>query len=317
MVFGCLVGWSCPLGLSGLAPAVGLPAGLAGSAVPRHGAPVAGCSGGSSPGRGPLAAAGHAFPSPRPVPEAAPPDHHGGGVMAADGDRSLMLKRGEPVLRRPPGGAGGVDGDHRESRVEGHLGEPVPEPGRGDAGHQCPEPPTAAAARRAVPGTFPAQGPGLGEVQVLDHDRACPVLPGCADQGGDGGPDAAVPLAGGQPGQGKGDRDREADGVPVGGERPGGEVPGVHVDRDHRVRAEFCEVRGGAGRRLPARVQVPAPGARVQADVVADRPGRGLRRDLITPVGENDRARQAVPRASRAFSTCSRRCLPNPSARVA
>ena len=99
----------------------------------------------------------------------------------------------------------------------------------------------------------------------------------------------------GSPARHEGDRDRGAGRVPGRGERPGGEVPGVHVDRDHRIRPELLQVRGRSGCRLPARVQVPTPGDRVERDVVADRPGRGLRSDLITPVSEADRAGETVP----------------------
>ena len=141
--------WSCAPG--GAAWPGGCPPFLA------RGAPAAGCSGGSSPGSGPLAAAGHAFPSPRPVPEAAPPGHHGGGVMAADGDRSHWCCRGEPVLGAPFRCVGRVDGDHRESRVVRHLCKPVTEPGRGDAGHQGPEPRFPGRPRA---GRFPRPAPG-------------------------------------------------------------------------------------------------------------------------------------------------------------
>jgi hypothetical protein len=104
-VMGCLVGRVFPLGCRGLPPPGWLPLGLAGPAVPAR-SPGHGCSGGSSPAAGPLAAAGHAFPSPRPVAERTPADHHGGRVMAGDGDRSLVPERGEPVLCSPPGGVG-------------------------------------------------------------------------------------------------------------------------------------------------------------------------------------------------------------------
>src|ERR1700691_1816180 len=70
-VLGCLVGRVCPGGRGGLLPRVRLPRGLPGPAVP-GGAFGRGCSGGSSPAAGPLAAAGHACPSPRPVAERTP-----------------------------------------------------------------------------------------------------------------------------------------------------------------------------------------------------------------------------------------------------
>ena len=84
-VLGCLVGRAGPCGRGGLAPRVRLPLGLAGPAVPGR-AGSRGCSGGSSPAAGPLAAAGHAGPSPRPVAERTPADHHRGRVVAAGED---------------------------------------------------------------------------------------------------------------------------------------------------------------------------------------------------------------------------------------
>ena len=62
-----------------------LPRGLAG--LPSLGrASGRGRSGDSSPAAGPLAAAGHAGPSPRPVAERTPADHHRGRVVAAGED---------------------------------------------------------------------------------------------------------------------------------------------------------------------------------------------------------------------------------------
>jgi hypothetical protein len=67
-VVGCLVGRGWPSGRRGLVPRGWLPLGLAGPAVPVR-LPGCGRSGGSSPAAGPLASAGHACPSPRPVAE--------------------------------------------------------------------------------------------------------------------------------------------------------------------------------------------------------------------------------------------------------
>jgi hypothetical protein len=101
-VLGCLVGRACPAGRCGLAPLGWLPLGLAGPAVPVR-SPGHGRSGGSSPAAGPLAAAGHACPSPRPVAERTPADHHRRGMMHRDGGGrgSLVLQGGEPVLADP------------------------------------------------------------------------------------------------------------------------------------------------------------------------------------------------------------------------
>src|SRR5690348_3249939 len=145
-VLGRLVGRAGPVGRRGLPPPGWLPLGLAGPAVPGR-SPGHGRSGGSSPAAGPLAAAGHTCPSPRPVAERTPADHHGGRMMAAGRDRiSMILQGGEPVLAAPPGRIGGIDDDHREPGVGGHLGQAVPEFPGGDTGDQPPEAPTAPAA---------------------------------------------------------------------------------------------------------------------------------------------------------------------------
>src|SRR5712691_8524282 len=95
-VLGRLVGRACPPGRRGLPPRGWLPLGLTGPAVPVR-SPGHGCSGGSSPAAGPLAAAGHACPSPRPVAERTPADHHRRGVVT--GSLGMVCPQGgEPVL---------------------------------------------------------------------------------------------------------------------------------------------------------------------------------------------------------------------------
>ena len=73
MVLGRLVGRACRLAVAVFRHGW-LPLGLAGPAVPvarlAMGAP------GAAPGGWSLAAAGHACPSPRPVAERTPADHH-------------------------------------------------------------------------------------------------------------------------------------------------------------------------------------------------------------------------------------------------
>src|SRR6266702_253160 len=101
-VLGRLVGRAGPVGRRGLLPPGWLPLGLAGPAVPVR-SPGHGCSEGSSPAAGPLAAAGHAGPSPRPVAERPPADHHRGSVMASGDRGNLVLQGGEPILAAPPG----------------------------------------------------------------------------------------------------------------------------------------------------------------------------------------------------------------------
>src|SRR5579864_3877018 len=104
-VLGCLVGRADLVGRRGLPPLGWLPLGLAGPAVPVR-SPGHGCSGGSSPAADPLVAAGHAGPSPRPVAERTPADHHRGRMMARGDGESLVFQGGEPVLTPPAGGLG-------------------------------------------------------------------------------------------------------------------------------------------------------------------------------------------------------------------
>ncbi len=153
-------------------------------------------------------------------------------------------------------------------------------------------------AGRATAGSraLAALGAGLGEVEVLDHDRPRAVLPGGGDQAADRGPQPPVPGGGGQPGQVQRHRERDAEHVPVRRDDGDGEVAGVDVDRHHRVRAAVPPATG-RGRAAtfhdPSRYQRPEAGS--QRDVVADRAGGGLGGDLVAPVGELDRARQPVP----------------------
>src|SRR5215471_21490254 len=100
-VLGRLVGRADPGGRRGLRPPGWLPLGLAGPAVPVR-SPGHGCSGGSSPAAGPLASAGHAFLSPRPVAERTPADHRRRGVVT--GSLRVVRPQGsEPVLGSPAG----------------------------------------------------------------------------------------------------------------------------------------------------------------------------------------------------------------------
>jgi hypothetical protein len=78
--------------------------------------------------------------------------------------RVMLAQRGEPVLRSPPRGVGGVGDDHRQAGVRGHLDEAVAElPGR-DSGDRAAERAPAAAPRWAAAVPFAAFGAGGGEV---------------------------------------------------------------------------------------------------------------------------------------------------------
>jgi hypothetical protein len=88
-------------------------------------------------------------------------------------------------------------------------------------------------------------------------------------------------VAAGNPASSSGDRERAADQVAVRREDRDAEVPGVDVDRYHRVRPQLRQRRGRARGGLPTRVQVPAPGRRIMADVVPDGAGGRLGGDLV------------------------------------
>jgi hypothetical protein len=81
---------------------------------------------------------------------------------------------------------------------------------------------------------FPALGPRVREVEVLDGDRAAPVRAGQAGQLADRGAEPAVPLGGRQSRQLERDGDRRPGGVPVRGDDPRGEVAVVQVNRQDR-----------------------------------------------------------------------------------
>ena len=104
---------------------------------------------------------------------------------------------------------------------------------------------------------FAALVPGLGEVEVLDHDGPRPVLAGGGDQGADRGPQPPVPRRGGPPGQLQRHRERDAEHVPVGRDHGDRKVAGVQVDGHDRVAPQFRQRRDRAGAVFHDRVEVP------------------------------------------------------------
>ena len=200
-VLGRLVARRYPVGPAGLG-AGWLPGASWGGGFPWCGA---GCRGGpgSRLGWPRRLLRGGAVPcraSPGPVAESASPGHQRCRVVPGR-FRVVLPQRAEPVLGPPPGGVSRINDDHVQPRGGGHLHQPAAElPGR-DAGHQPPEGPAPPAAGGAVPVALASLGPGLGEVQVLDHDRAGAVLFRGGDEGADGGPQPPVPGGGGPPGQ--------------------------------------------------------------------------------------------------------------------
>src|ERR1700730_14810714 len=148
---------------------------------PRRGWPCRVLRGGTVPVRA----------APGPVAEPASPEY----PRCRVGPRRLRVvppRRGEPVLRPPPRAVSRINDHDGKPRVGGHLHQPPAQlPGR-DARYQAAERPAPLPAGRPAPVPFAALVPGVGEVEVLDHDRPRPVPPGGGDEGADG---AAGPPA--------------------------------------------------------------------------------------------------------------------------
>jgi len=101
------------------------------------------------------------------------------------------------VLAAPPRRIGGIDDDHVQARVGGHLHETVAEPGGRDAHDRPAERPAAAAAGGPAAVLFAALGAGFGEVKVLNHDRSRTILPRGGDEASNCGAQPTVPGGGG------------------------------------------------------------------------------------------------------------------------
>ena len=157
-----------------------------------------------------------------------------------------------------------------------------------------PERLAATSSRGSAAGAFASLAAGVGEVQVLDHDGAGPMLAGRGQDARDCGPQPPVPSASGQARQWQGDGERDADLVAIRVQHRHREVPGVHVHRNDGALPGPRQRHRRGWRRLPRCVDVPAPACRVQGDVIADGPGRGLRGNIAAPVGKLDRAREPV-----------------------
>ena len=113
---------------------------------------------------------------------------------------------------------------------------------------------------------FAALVPGLGEVEVLDHDGPRAVFPAAAmrrltARG------AAVAGGGGPPGQLQRHRERGPGHVPVGRDDRDPEVAGVDVDGRHRVAPEFLQRAGAGGgpSHGPSRYHRPEAGSSVMS----------------------------------------------------
>jgi len=176
--------------------------------------------------------------------------------------------------------------------VGGHADQQVPEP----AGRHPSHDPAEGLATPAAAEGLPAGAAGLGEVEVLDCQRAAAVRFGEPEQLGDRGAEPAIAGAGGLPVEVERDRVGLAEWVAGRIEDPGGEVVGVEVDPEAAMLAEFVQRRHWTCREPPGTVKMPAARARaaalerVQADVVPDGTAGGLRRPLASTVGEGHRA---------------------------
>jgi hypothetical protein len=92
------------------------------------------------------------------------------------------------VLGAPAAGVGGVDRDDGDVLFGGHRRQPGFESGGGEAGDE--------AAEAFVAAVLLAAG-AVGEVEVLDGDRARAAALGVVQQPGQGVPDLRVPMLGG------------------------------------------------------------------------------------------------------------------------
>jgi hypothetical protein len=101
---------------------------------------------------------------------------------------SLLLQGFTPVLAAPHACVSRIDTDHSDAAAGGHGGEPVPETPSGYAGNGATKtlsPPAAAQC-------FAAAGAGVGEIEVLDHDRGALVPISDIKHRGDRGTDPPI-----------------------------------------------------------------------------------------------------------------------------
>ena len=266
MVLGRLVGRVVPAGLRGLPPR-GLPLGLAGPAVPGR-TLAAGCSGGSSPAAGPLAAAGHACPSPRPVAERTPSDHQRRRMMPGK-FRMACCRRGASQCSAPHrdvyAGSTAITARPalaviwtRRSRSF-PVGMPATMrrnafPRRPREGRvPCRSRPSARASAKSRSSITMARAPCWRAVAIrpVTAARSLPSR-----------------VAAGSPASSSGDRERRPGHVPVAGEHGDGEMTRVHVDCDHGMRGEARSRDGpGAGAvfQLASRYHLPDSGSRLMS----------------------------------------------------
>jgi len=212
--------------------------------------------------------------------------------MAAHGDRRLsrMVKWCLPVAPPPFRCPAGIHRDHPQATAGGHSDKQVAErAGRDPRDHPA----------EALAGPPTAQGltaglAGVGKVEVLDHDRPAAAGGGQLQDRRDHRPQPAVAGTGRQPSQLKGYGLGWADRVATWIQYPACKVVGVQVDAQRPMSAQFLQRRRLLWLDPPGGVQVPAGLGRVEADVVADRPGSSLSRPFFAAMAEHYRTAQAV-----------------------
>jgi hypothetical protein len=190
---------------------------------------------------------------------------------------SLLLQGFTPVLVAPAAGVGRVHADHRDSAADRHADQPIPELGGGNSSDVATQsfPPFSAAEG------FPAGGAGVGEVEILRHDRRAVVLLGVIEQGGDRRAYPTIALGSTEARGEHFDAGRLADRITVCVGHANSEVAVVEVDPQHPPAAQFIKRGCGFGGGLSGRVEVPAVTEGVVVDVVAHRPAAS---DSIGPL---------------------------------
>ncbi|MGB9308123.1 MAG: hypothetical protein WCB92_31900 [Mycobacterium sp.] len=135
------------------------------------------------------------------------------------------------MLGTPFTGVGRIHPDDRDVTAGGHRGESGTEAGSGDGGHGAAEPFAAvAAAHRVAPGSA-----GIGEVEVLDHQRGAPSARSAIQQGGDRRAEAPITAGSGQSRGVDGDGQRIPDGIAGPVEHTAGQVIGIEINTEHRA----------------------------------------------------------------------------------
>jgi len=153
----------------------------------------------------------------------------------------VALQMGQPVLRAPAGGVGGIDGRHGNSAVIRHLGQTVPQLCGGDAGDHVPVATSSSTTGGPVTVSFTALLASIDEVKVLDHHGGSSMVFGDAEDAADHRRQPPVSSARRQTGQRQLDRGGCPDRVAVCGKDRHVQVLVVDIDRYHRMAANILQ----------------------------------------------------------------------------